>query len=260
MRIFSSTLTGLAAAALLGVTAVSSAQDPVRVRKEAGGQIILRVDTIVRVDTVTRVDTVSRVVDRIVTRVDTVTVIDTVMLERSLGLRGFYWGVNGGANFPSDNFDDAFDTGWSAGLMTGWRVGDSPWGIRLDGSYNQLNGTDFFGGEFDDASIWSGMLNATFDIPPAMMGRSGIYLTSGIGIHGLSDFDFDEEDFDIDGDGEIDEMEVFDDASTEFGYNVGLGFRFGIGRTALLLEGRFVNIFTEGSDSRFFPVTLGFVF
>lgn len=262
MRIFSSTLTGLAAVALVGATDVISAQQPVRVRKEAGGQVVIR-DTVVRVDTVTvtRVDTVT--VDRVVTRIDTVTVtqIDTVFRVRDFSLNGFYWGVAGGGVFPADNLDEGFNTGWNASLLAGWRVGASPWGIRLDAVYNQLNGDEIGGFEVDGASVWGAMLDATFEIPPAMsFGSSGLYLLGGIGVHRLDDFDFDEEDFDIDGDAEIDEPEFLTESSTEFGVNAGLGFRFGFGRTSLLLEGRWVNMFTEGSDSNYFPVTIGFTF
>jgi hypothetical protein len=266
MRIFSLTLTGMAAAAVIGAATAASAQDPVRVRKEMGGQVVMRVDTIaLRVDTValdtifnTRVDTVQ--VDRIVVQTDTVIRVDTVWRDPDFGLSNYYWGLGGGGAFPDDNLTDGFDTGWNASLFAGWRLADLPWGIRLDAQYNQLAGETFGAVRVDDASVWSGMLDATFDVPTAAARSAGLYLLGGIGVHRLDDFDLDEEDFDIDGDGEIDEPEFLTESSTNFGVNAGLGFRFPVGGANLYLEGRWVNIYTEGTNSRYFPVTLGFMF
>ena len=270
MRLMRSTLTAMTAAALVAVTAgIGSAQ--VRVQKEAGGEVtrdtlagnrgVMRVDTVYQ----TRIDTV--IVDRTVVRVDTVirTVYDTVEVEVPMVAGGrFYWGLGGGGAIPGDNLDNGFDTGFNATLLTGWQAYGSPWGVRLDATYNQLSGGTFSGVEFDDASVISGMLDATFDVPWGAAARSGIYLLGGVGIHRIGGFDLDDEDvddlLDRNNDGEPDEPEIITESSTDFGVNAGLGFRFGVGGANLFLEGRWVNVFTEVNDTRMFPIVLGLTF
>ena len=37
----------------------------------------------------------------------------------------------------------------------------------------------------------------------------------------------------------------------------GLGFNFDVGRVGLFVEGRFHNVFADGADLRYIPVTVG---
>lgn len=268
MRLIRSTLAALTTAALLvGVAGTGSAQ--VRVQKEAGGEVVrdTLAGTVVRVDTVytTRIDTLF--VDRVTVRVDTVTriVYDTVEVEVPMVAGGsMYWGLGGGGAIPGDNLDGGFDTGFNATLLTGWRAYGSPWGVRLDATYNQLSGGVISGVQMDDASVMSGMLDATFDVPWGAAARSGVYLLGGVGIHRIGGFDIDSEDLDRlldrNNDGVPDEPEIITETSTDFGVNAGLGFRFGVGGASLFLEGRWVNVFTEFNDTRYFPIVLGITF
>lgn len=268
MRLMRSTLTAMTAAAMLAATAgIGSAQ--VRVQKEVGGEITrdTLAGNVMRVDTVytTRIDTV--IVDRVTVRVDTVTrvVYDTVEVEVPMVAGGsFYWGLGGGGAIPGDNLEGGFDTGFNATLLTGWQAYGSPWGMRFDATYNQLSGGIINGVEMDDASVISGMLDATFDVPWGAAARSGIYLLGGVGIHRIGGFDIDDEDIDDildrNNDGEPDEPEIILEPTTDFGVNAGLGVRFGLGGSSLFLEGRWVNVFTETNSTRLYPVVLGITF
>ena len=264
MRLIRSTLTACTAVALLAATAATSSAQ-VRVQKEMGGEVVrdTLAGTVIRVDTIytVRVDTIF--VDRITVRTDTVTVTvyDTVTREIPMVTGGdFYWGLAGGGALPGENFENAFDAGFNASLLTGWRAYGSPWGVRLDAAYNQLSGGNVGGVEIDDASVISGMLDATFDVPWGAAARSGVYLLGGLGIHRIGGFDIDDEDFDFNNDGNPDEPEFITQTSTDFGVNAGLGFRFGFGGASLFLEGRWVNVFTDVNDTRYYPITLGITF
>src|SRR5919112_2032473 len=48
-----------------------------------------------------------------------------------------------------------------------------------------------------------------------------------------------------------------DNSITKFGINAGAGFDFKAGAIGLFVEGRFHNVFTEGSDATFIPITVG---
>ena len=115
--------------------------------------------------------------------------------------------------------------------------------------------------QFDEASTWGVMANTLLDFPWNPTRTSAFYLTGGVGLHGFSSFDIDEEDFrDLIDEEQVDETDIIRESSTDFGVNAGLGFRFGLGGVNLFLEGRWVNVFTEGTNSEFFPVVLGFTF
>jgi hypothetical protein len=51
-----------------------------------------------------------------------------------------------------------------------------------------------------------------------------------------------------------------ENSTTKFGLNAGAGFDFKAGGAGLFIEGRFHDVFTEGEDVKFIPVTLGIRF
>jgi hypothetical protein len=53
---------------------------------------------------------------------------------------------------------------------------------------------------------------------------------------------------------------VGDESSTDFGVNAGAGFDFQAGSVGLFVEGRFHNVFSDGSDGTFIPITVGIRF
>ena len=244
-----------AAAALTAAAATpSSAQIPVtKERPTTTTQTVVRVDTVM--------------VDRIVTRVDTIWRTDTVEVEvvREVEIlpegMQYYWGLGGGASVPSQGLEDVYDTGYNASLVLGWRSMSNPFGLRLEGSYNQFGGETIGNVQFDEASTWGVMANTLLDFPWNPTRTSAFDLTGGVGLHGFSSFDIDEEDFrDLIDEEQVDETDIIRESSTDFGVNAGVGLRFGVGRSNLFLEGRWVNVFADGADRRYFPITLGVTF
>jgi hypothetical protein len=69
------------------------------------------------------------------------------------------------------------------------------------------------------------------------------YLIGGGGVYNL----------DVKGDDAPDDVESL----TKFGINAGAGFDFKAGSAGLFVEGRFHNVFTEGDNTSFIPISVG---
>ena len=167
--------------------------------------------------------------------------------------RGFFIGIAGGVAMPQGDFDDFYDNGFNITIPMGWQRPLNPLGVRLDLSYDNFNGAVFedpLGDiEFDDATVWSAMLDAkwllsfgTPDLSTPVRRRNGLYLLGGGGVHRFADF----------GDDANDE--------TAFGLNGGVGYQFSWGMTSLFLEGRYISAFTDEENTNYIPVILGITF
>jgi hypothetical protein len=172
--------------------------------------------------------------------------------------RGFWVGVGGGASVPMGNLHDAgYDTGWNITVPIGWQSATTPWGLRLDLSYDRLNGgtlaTVPVSVTLSDANVWSGALDLTLQFPFGNSGSS-FYLMGGGGIHHFTDVGNDNGAAIIDGTALSSSA---DNSLTKAGVNGGLGLNFGFGRAKLFLESRFVSVFTEGKNSNYVPIILG---
>jgi hypothetical protein len=172
--------------------------------------------------------------------------------------RGFWVGVGGGATVPIGNLHDGgYDTGWNVTVPIGWQSATTPWGLRLDLSYDRLNGSTIGSAPvsvtLSDASVWSGALDLTLQFPFGNSGSS-FYLMGGGGIHHFTDVGSDNGSAIIDGTALSSNG---DNTLTKAGVNGGLGLNFGFGRAKLFLESRFVSVFTEGENSNYVPIILG---
>ncbi len=162
---------------------------------------------------------------------------------------GFYIGIAGGGTMPTGDFADPYNMGWNVTVPIGWQSMTTPWGARLDLSYNKINGDTFGGTDFEDGNIWSAMLDLTAQWPVGGTG-TGFYLVGGGGVHHFRDFDFRTSST---------STTQFDN-ETKFGVNGGAGISFGFGATDLFVEARYVNVFTDGSDAQYVPIVLGLRF
>ncbi len=191
------------------------------------------------------------------TEADTVGIYPSGSRLGRLG-RGFWIGVGGGATVPMGNLHDGgYDTGWNITVPIGWQSATTPWGLRLDLSYDRLNGgtlaTVPVSVTLSDANVWSGALDLTLQFP---FGRSGssFYLMGGGGIHHFTDVKSDNGAAIIDGTAL---SSSGDESLTKAGINGGAGLNFGFGRAKLFLESRFVSVFTQGKNSNYVPIILG---
>ena len=149
------------------------------------------------------------------------------------------FGIAAGASIPTGDFGDAFGTGFHGMATLGFTPPALPFGVRIDGMYNSLDGSS--DGVFSEstAKILAFSGNAIFAFPGMV---ASPYLIGGVGFYNS--------DFDLEG------LE----SSTDFGINVGLGARFNLSGFGTFAEIRFHNIFSDEESTRFIPLTFGIIF
>ena len=183
---------------------------------------------------------------------------------------GFNVGIHGGSNFPQNQINDFYEPGLNLGGHVGWQPMMSPLGLRLNVSWNRLNGRDLanqtIGGvryeaDLANADLVSGFADAKLRLPH--FGRanmlSGLYAIGGGGITYFRNYSqFGATTGTPAGQNVVRTFDAQD--VTRFALNGGAGLSFGIGPVALFVEGRYVRVFTAGQDTDFVPVTLGLSF
>ena len=150
------------------------------------------------------------------------------------GAGGFHVGLSGGAVFPVEDQSDVYKTGWEGTLMFLWNFGDSPFGLRLDGTYGELKTKDELTPFFGDGK--TRIIDGTFDfvIGPHIGAYVQPYILGGVGGYDLR----------FQGQ-EVDTGNLFSDSTTRFGWNAGTGIAFRLGSTTdahVFVEGRYTSI------------------
>jgi opacity protein-like surface antigen len=178
-----------------------------------------------------------------------------VPLALALGLgaaplhaQGAEFSLGGGIGFPLSNFDDIANIGWNglAGFSvvpTGWPVG-----IQVDGQFQQYKLDENavgFSGLKDRFLIGTGNLVYKFktseesSIRPYIIGGGGVYNVKTTGSDNVGT------------------VVGTSNSTTKFGINAGAGFDFKAGSAGLFIEGRFHDVFTDGPNLKFIPITVG---
>ena len=156
------------------------------------------------------------------------------------------FGIAGGLSMPQGDFGDGFSSGYNITGVLGFQAPMVPVGLRLDVGYNGF-------GEKNDsgvkANILSGSVNGIFNLSMAPMVSP--YIIGGLGMY-RSKLDFDEEIDDIPG---VEE----NDAQTDFGFNGGIGVRFGLSGFSTFAEARYHKV-TGDTDASYIPITFGIMF
>jgi len=157
---------------------------------------------------------------------------------------GWYFNLGGGLSMPTGALDDLYGNGWNATGSVGWHPTTSPIGVRFDVTYDRLNGQSFPAGsanELADAAVLAGLGEVTLRIPRAL--GLNPYLVGGGGVYRFNDYGVEDA-----------------EASTEFGWNIGGGLRFGWGFTSLFIESRYMSVGTPGERATYIPIILGITF
>jgi hypothetical protein len=183
---------------------------------------------------------------------------------------GFYVGLHGGTQFPQNEINNAYDAGYNVGGMIGWDSQNSPLGVRLNASWNRLNGRTLssqniggvnFTGQVANADLYSAFADAKLRVPifRNFSLLSGLYAVGGAGMTYFRNFDrfqaatgntatqsrtgtFNPEDV------------------TRFAMNFGGGVSWGIGPASLFVESRWVRVFTTNRNTDYVPLTVGLAF
>lgn len=156
--------------------------------------------------------------------------------------------VHGGAAFPSSSsFNDAYKTGFNAGLGIGIPVHSQIEGVLM-ARYDRFgldapSGVDIDGGAFSSLSATANLkLNG-----PTMTSRVAPYGFAGAGVFRTAVGDQESGSVSLEGDSEVD-----------FGLQFGAGLSFGMSpRANLLVEPNYVLVFSEGERTTFLPVRIG---
>jgi Outer membrane protein beta-barrel domain len=156
-----------------------------------------------------------------------------------LQAQGVRVSLGGGIGIPLGAYDDVVKTGWqgTAGLSFTPR---GPIGVHVDGSLAQFSDET----PLDVTSqLIYGTANAVYEIAAGSTGF-GPYLIGGIGVYNSKATGSD----------------APEGSTTEAGVNLGAGFDIGVGGIALFTEARWHNVFLDGDNLRFIPITLGIRF
>jgi hypothetical protein len=147
------------------------------------------------------------------------------------------FGLGAGVSIPTGTTGDGLKTGWHATGLVQFSPPSIPVGVQVDASYRQL-GFDAGGGKYQ---IIDGTANAVYNFAVAKETQFRPYLIGGVGIYNVK--------------AKPDVGASLSD--TKFGINAGAGFNFISSGVGFFVEARFHDVFVEGSDFHFIPITAG---
>ena len=152
------------------------------------------------------------------------------------------FGVAGGLTLPQGDDADFVSTGYHILGTLGFQAPMVPVGLRLDVGYNGF-------GEKDDNGVTANILSATVNgiFNMSMAPAVSPYLIGGLGMYRSK--------VEIDGLGDAGEA-----SSTDFGFNGGIGLRFGLSGFSTFAEARYNHIMTDGESTSYIPITFGIMF
>ena len=165
----------------------------------------------------------------------------------ALRAQGAEFSLGGGVGVPLGDFDDAAKLGWHGLAAVSFVPNGWPVGIQIDGSYQQFSLDDERFPGFDGLKnrLIMGTGNVVFKFKTSEESTFRPYLIGGGGVYNSKITGSDDPD------------DILPGGETKFGINAGAGFDFKAGAAGLFVEGRFHNVFTEGSNTQFIPVTVG---
>jgi hypothetical protein len=162
--------------------------------------------------------------------------------------QGAEFSLGGGVGLPLGDFDDFAKLGWHGLAGVSFVPSGSPVGIQVDGQFHQYTlDENVVGGSDLKSRMIFGTANAVYKFSAAEGTRFRPYLIGGGGVYNLK----------TTGEDDVGGVIDTDNSVTKFGINAGAGFDFKAGSAGLFVEGRFHNVFTEGSNTTFIPITVG---
>jgi opacity protein-like surface antigen len=155
--------------------------------------------------------------------------------------QGAEFSLGGGLGIPLGTYDDVVKMGWQGTAAISFVPQGVPFGVQLDGSYAQFSDETPF--DIKNQLIY-GTANAVYQFESSEETKLRPYLIAGIGVYNFKAIGDD----------------AFEDSATEFGLNAGAGVDVSAGGAGLFIEGRYQNVFTEGPNIKFMPITIGIRF
>ena len=143
--------------------------------------------------------------------------------------------IAAGAAAPIGSTADDLKMGYNATVGLGIKAPVAPLGLRFEGMINQM---DFKTSALGSTRLLSGSANVTLSGPAVPMG----YLIGGVGMYNIA----------------FPDANV--DSENKVGFNIGAGINFPLTGFGTYLEARLHVVNTEGSSTKFVPVTFGIKF
>lgn len=155
--------------------------------------------------------------------------------------------LGAGVSFPVGDFAQVADDGGGNALAgIEWFPTNRNLGIRVDGTYQRFCTNACTGAEDLDIrrQILNGNVSGFWAVPTGDGAPVRPYVLAGAGVYNHK----------LQGD---DVPAGSDESQTDFGVSGGLGLTMNIRSLAVFAEGRYHNIFTDGNDFQYIPITVG---
>jgi len=158
---------------------------------------------------------------------------------------GVEFGLGGGVSIPSGDFDDIAKLGWHGLAEVSFVPQSLPVGFQIDGSFSRFGVEDAAAAGFDlKYQMIYGTGNVVYKFKTSEDSKFRPYLLGGVGVY---NFDVKGPDADL----------IPDNSTTKFGINAGAGFDIKAQSVGFFVEGRFHDVFTDGPNLQFIPITVG---
>ncbi|HEX6433622.1 MAG TPA: hypothetical protein VFZ87_05255 [Gemmatimonadales bacterium] len=155
-----------------------------------------------------------------------------------LSAQGTEFSLGGGLGVPLGTFDEFAKVGWQGTAGVSLFPGNIPVAIRVDGSLARFSDET----PLDIKSqLMFGTANAVYKFQSSTVTRWRPYVIGGIGVYNSK------------ATGE----DAPEGSTTDAGINLGAGFDVQAGGAGLFVEARWHNVFLEGDNRKFLPITLG---
>ncbi len=223
----------------------------------------MRADSVARVEK-QRTDSIAAI-ER--ARADSVARADSIAAARQaemsryrFGGNGWYVGLAAGASAPTSDFKNlGYNSGFALSVPIGWHKPNNALGVRFDFGYARFSGRTFTGNipagsavtlENPNPQVLSGTVNVTLATPMSLMRNVRLYAVGGGGLYHFRSF----------GGGSAlggflgNDVLQTNESNTKmtrnkFGAQVGGGLDWTVGTSAVYVESRFVNVFTDRDDN-----------
>ena len=155
------------------------------------------------------------------------------------------FGITAGATKAVGDGSDGINLGYHAGALVQWNGPDLPIGIRADVVYHRFTFKDV---DNANESITAGTVNGVYSFPMGPGAQITPYVIAGVGYYHAS--------FSCSncGTGET------SSSDNKFGINGGAGVTIPLSGFSTFIEARYHNVFTEGSSTKFIPISVGIMF
>ena len=175
--------------------------------------------------------------------------LGTLLCAARLHAQGAEFSLGGGVGIPLGDTDDRDKLGWHGLAGVSFVPTNLPVGFQIDGQFHQFKLDDALqvgSSDLKDRLIF-GTGNVVYKFKTSELSTFRPYLIGGVGVYNIKTTGAD------DVGGVVDT----DNSTTKFGLNAGAGFDIKAGGVGLFVEGRFHDVFTDGTNFRFIPITVG---